>query len=528
MFEHFHLVSGNHDARLVILAALLCGIGAHATATTLARVQPEAEGRIGWYWLCAASVVGGATIWATHFVGMLAYRPGISHGYDVLLTAVSIIIAVIAVLASFSLHFRLKAPMSGGIAFGLAVGAMHYTGMMALNIPARFEWNVSAVAASLLVASACGAIATKLFNRGEVIWRRIAGGVFIAASVLMLHFTGMAALTLELDPSVMADLGFEVEAGRMAVAIAIVMAAIILLSRIATTVDLHLTRRSIEEAERLRSHVTELERTKQELQKTAAELASALNAADRANLAKTRFLATMSHELRTPLNAIIGFGEILSRELFGKHSSPQYREYALDIEQSGRHLLVLINDLLDLSRIEADDMKLHEEWFDPRDALMRTVPMIKGQIKNADLALHTDIPPKLPLVWGDERRMRQVLLNILSNAVKFTKHGGSITISAAVRAGNLDIAIADTGIGIDKADIPSALEPFTQIDHSLTRSQDGAGIGLPLAARLMELHDGTLTIDSEVGVGTTIRLRIPPSRLAPSTTPELNVVNLRP
>jgi signal transduction histidine kinase len=277
--------------------------------------------------------------------------------------------------------------------------------------------------------------------------------------------------------------------------------------------DQHLASRATAEAARLRHHIGELELTKRQLEATSADLQTALNVAATASQAKSQFLATMSHELRTPLNAIIGFSEMLAGETFGPLGDERYPDYARSIHASGRHLLQLINDILDFTRLDAGRLELHDEEIDLSDLVADTLRMIELEAARAGIALEIALDDDLPLLRADARRVRQVLLNLLSNAVKFTPRGGAVRLTAISRGSELDIVIADTGIGIAAEDIPRALERFGQVDSSLSRKYEGTGLGLPLARRLMELHGGRLDLESAVGIGTTVTANFPGERL---------------
>jgi signal transduction histidine kinase len=249
-----------------------------------------------------------------------------------------------------------------------------------------------------------------------------------------------------------------------------------------------------------------------------AELVRAKEAAEAANRAKSAFLANMSHELRTPLNAILGFSEIIKSGHFGP-ASERYPVYAGDIFSSGKHLLALINDILNLSKLEAGQMALDETEIDVHTLIDASIKFVEMQARRAGVQLSIDVANDLPWLWGDERRLQQALINLLSNAVKFTPRGGQIRICASVCGEGMTLRVHDTGIGIAPQDIPKALAPFGQIDSALGRKYEGTGLGLPLAKQLAELHGGSLSIDSAVGFGTTVTIVLPPERLI--TAPDI-------
>ena len=231
--------------------------------------------------------------------------------------------------------------------------------------------------------------------------------------------------------------------------------------------------------------------------------------AEAANASKTRFLANMSHELRTPLNAIIGFSEIISGQLFGKLGNERYLDYSQDILRSGRHLLAVINDVLDLSKSEAGKLKLAAHEIDMRDMLSDCVAMVREQCVSAGLTLTvTGMDTSLPML-GDAAKLRQIFLNLLSNAIKFTEADGVITLSAASGADEVSVTVADTGIGMDPEDVEIAFQPFSQIDNRLERRYEGTGLGLPLTKALVDLHKGRIIVDSARGQGTRVTVSFP-------------------
>ncbi|WP_296718051.1 ATP-binding protein [Tistrella sp.] len=251
-----------------------------------------------------------------------------------------------------------------------------------------------------------------------------------------------------------------------------------------------------------------------ERRRAEAALMEAKETAELANRAKSEFLANMSHELRTPLNAVIGFSEMIALETLGPVGNPRYLEYAHDITESGGHLLAVISDILDMSKIEAGRLDLDERPVDLRAMASRARGMVQARADAGGITLETELPPGLPPVLVDERRMKQVLLNLLSNAVKFTEPGGRVTLAAVPgRDGGMDITVTDTGIGIAPEDLPKVLTPFGQIESALSRRFEGTGLGLPLSKAIVELHGGRLLLDSRPGQGTTVTVHLPAARV---------------
>jgi len=235
--------------------------------------------------------------------------------------------------------------------------------------------------------------------------------------------------------------------------------------------------------------------------------------ADGANQAKSDFLANMSHELRTPLNAIIGFSDCIKHQILGPLGNEKYVEYIASIHMSGAHLLELINDILDLSAIEAGKMTLQEEWIDLDEVVDAAVLQLTPRAEKGEVGLVVEVPGGVAQLYADKRRIMQVLLNLLSNAVKFTPSGGNVTLRVEQSGQLLHVHITDTGSGMDEAGIASAMEPFGRTNSHIAGMVEGTGLGLPLTDELVKTHDGEMTIISQLGAGTTVSLRFGPERV---------------
>jgi two-component system cell cycle sensor histidine kinase PleC len=242
--------------------------------------------------------------------------------------------------------------------------------------------------------------------------------------------------------------------------------------------------------------------------------------AEAANVAKSRFLAQMSHELRTPLNAILGFSEVMKSEIFGGHAVPVYKEYSADIHNSGVHLLNLINEILDLSRIEAGRYELNEEPVSLEHVVADCHHLLKLRASSRGITIHEVFEHGMPRVWCDERATRQIVLNLLSNSIKFTPQGGEIWLKVGWTAsGGQYLSVKDTGSGIAEDEIPIVLASFGQGSNSIKSAEQGAGLGLPIAKSLIDMHGGTFTLKSKLRIGTEVIVTFPPERVMSALAP---------
>ncbi len=258
--------------------------------------------------------------------------------------------------------------------------------------------------------------------------------------------------------------------------------------------------------QKLREEIRKHESTERDLERAKEDSESA-------SRAKSDFLANMSHELRTPLNAIIGFSEMMASEVLGPLGSPKYSSYVRDIHSSGRHLHDLVGDILDLAKIESGKDEPQETLIDVPRLLGAVLPLVKGRADAGGVKLGTDSPDGLPRLRADSRKLKQILVNLLSNGIKFTEPGGSVRLIVSVRNDDgISFQVVDTGVGMAERDIPTALSQFGQVENKLGRDHEGTGIGLPLSRALVEQHGGTLVLASEVGAGTTVTAEFPAER----------------
>ncbi|HET7084280.1 MAG TPA: MHYT domain-containing protein [Rhizomicrobium sp.] len=515
MFNVLGCIFQQHDLRLVVVAAILCMLACATALSMIARARAADAGRTRLTWLAGAGAVAGCGIWGTHFVAMLAYHAGLPIAFAPGLTILSAVIAMSLCGAGFATALFVNGVL-GGMITGIAISAMHYTGMAAVEIPAYAVWDVNYVIASVLIGVSLSGLALHYAVRRKSRRDYVLGAGLFLAAIVGLHFTAMTAVRYVPDGN-HAFSGTPMNPFALAVVVAAGAAFIVAQALIVAVVDRHLEARAKGEAQRMRDHIAQLEAAQQALTKTSQDLSVALEAAQAASKSKSAFLASMSHELRTPLNAVLGFSETMLYEAFGPLGAPRYKEYLTSIHESGAHLLSLINDILDIARFDSNESELQEEVFELAPLIAQCLRMVAGHAEKCDIALSAEVAPALPALRADQRRIKQVLINLLSNAVKFTPAGGQVKVSVHLAEGGLAIAVADTGIGIAPQDIPKALERFGQVDSSLARKYEGTGLGLPLSKQLMELHGGSLALESEAGVGTTVTVILPPDRLVPQS-----------
>ncbi|HEY2011437.1 MAG TPA: MHYT domain-containing protein [Rhizomicrobium sp.] len=491
--------------RLVALATILCLFASFTAMGMIARAR-STENRARLLWLGAAAFAAGSGIWATHFVAMLAYKSPLTVGFDVHLTILSALVAIVMSGVGYWMSLSRPGPFPGGIVVGVGISAMHYIGMAAIEIRADAIWNPVYVLASVLLG--IGLTAPVMYvARQENNWRGMAGGALLfALAIVSMHFTGMAALVYRPDPFVPAS-DFVVEPVVVALAVAAAAFLVMALGLVGSLVDHHLDQQAKIESLRLRRYIEQLEATKRELLIAKGE-------AEAGNRAKSNFLSNMSHELRTPLNAIIGFTDLIRQEILGPIHPAKYMEYINDVHDSGKHLLSLINDILDLAKIEAGRREFEVTELDTASLIHQAVTFIQPQAKKArvEIVAENNVADTLK---GDERAMVQVLTNLLSNAVKFSRPGGHVHVFARGLAnGGLSLGVEDQGNGMSPQDLKTAMEPFGQVTAMETVEGRGSGLGLPIVRSLVEAHGGTFNLESQLRVGTRAWAEFPAARLA--------------
>ena len=478
------ILASSYDYRLVVLSVAIAVFSSYAALDLAGRVT-AARGRICVAWLAAGATAMGLGIWSMHYIGMLAFRMPIPVEYDwptVLLSLLAAIFAsAVALYVASRPRMRLSNAVVGSIVMGTGIALMHYVGMAAMRMAAMCHYNASIVMLSVVLAIVISFVGLWLvfFAREETkgnVWRKLGSATIMGAAIPIMHYTGMAAATF-MPSSAPLDLSHAINVTALGTAgIALITMMVLSLAVLSSIVD----------------------------RKYSAQQALQIQAAEAANVAKSEFLANMSHEIRTPLNGIIGMTELaLETEL-----TEEQRGYLTMVKQSGDSLLTVINDILDFSKIEAGKLILESTEFDLREVLEETAKTFSLRAGDKKLELVCDIPYNLPhIVQGDPDRLRQVLVNLLGNAIKFTDRGEVILQAEVQETQNhiveLHFAVRDTGIGIPKEQQGVIFESFVQADGSSRRRYGGTGLGLTISTRLVSLMGGRIWLESEPGQGST-------------------------
>jgi diguanylate cyclase len=524
----------SHDPWLVALSYLTAAFGSYVALDMVERLR-STSGRARLVWHAGAAAALGGGIWSMHFIGMLAFRAAVPLSYDPAITAASLAIAIVFVAAGVEVVRRgATVParlLSAGLLVGLGVAAMHYTGMAALRLPGSVAYEPLWFAASVAIAVAAASVALILAFALREAWQRAAAALAMAFAICGMHYTGMRATVILLDP--LAALGDPVSQAPLATAVAAGTYGLLILALVAVFADRRLTAAAAREADRLRAINRALEQEVAERQRVEGELKVARDGleqrvmertrdledararAEAASRAKSDFLANMSHELRTPLNAIIGFAELLE---FNSAREPLTAKQGRSVEQiakSGRHLLRLIDEVLDLARVEAGRLTLSLEAVEVAGVVDEVASTLQAVAEAAEVTIHvrgtTDAPP----VLADRTRLAQVLSNLVSNAIKYNRRGGTVHVEIQRnRDGTAQISVHDTGTGIPVDRLSELFQPFNRLgrEHGPI---EGTGIGLTITKRIVEAMEGRIEVDSTPGVGSIFRVFLPIAAVRP-------------
>ncbi len=474
-----------HDWRLVLVALAICLVGC-MVSTALWEKLDHKKGAQRAVWLGLAAFTAAASIWATHFIAMLAYDVRLDRGLSIPLTALSFALAVLLMVpASLALglarrNLRWAAP--AGATFTVAVAVMHYTGMAAYQTGAWLMWDLRYVAGSVVAGSVFSVAGAALFASPHPWLARLGAALLLALGIAALHFTGMSAVTITpfLDP-LQGDPGLS---GDWLVGATFAAVLAVLLGAAAA-----------------------LWQDRVELHRSTQAMRRARDRAEATTRAKSLFLAKMSHELRTPLNGVLG----LTQALRDTPLREDQRELVDTIFSSGHALAAIVDDILDAARIDAKRIVLEPAPFEIKSLVNDVVRLMAGQARAKGIKLEATISPDLPAwVLGDAPRVRQILLNLVGNAIKFTEVGEvRIDVQRGSARDAIVLAVSDTGIGIPADKQAAIFAPFAQADDSTTRRFGGTGLGLTICRELARLMGGNVEVESTPGSGTTFRVQLP-------------------
>jgi len=482
-------VYDQHNLWLVGAAAVVCICSWIVAVLGLGRME-MADARHRHAWLLLAGAAAGCGTWATHFISMLAFDPGLPIGFSLPVTLLSAAAGVACSWSAFEAHRSLAGPLSWLLAaFLLALGivGVHFVGMMGVEAAARQAWHFDLVIASLLLVMAFAALGFAALSRATTNARRLVVSAFFVAGVVSLHFTAMGALTLVPDPRV-APPANVLDRDGLAATVTIAAAALIVIAAVAVLAD----RRIVEER---------------------------LRRAEEADRAKSSFLASMSHELRTPLNAIIGYSELIEET----SSEAGVVADARNVRESAGRLLTLVNDVLDLAKIEANRLVVTNAEFDLAELMDTLRHAMERMAEERGNTLIIEPCPRPLLVVGDPPRIKQCLLSLVSNAAKFAEQG-VIRVETRVAGFLVEIAVSDTGIGMSEGQLERLFKPFAQ--QGGARGYSGAGLGLSIVKRLMDLMGGEILVQSAPRAGSTFTLRLPsPAAMAARAEEEMRHSN---
>ncbi|MDF1505532.1 MHYT domain-containing protein [Roseisolibacter sp. H3M3-2] len=498
----------HYDPWLVGLSLLVAAVAGYVALDLAGRVN-VARGAARRLWIGAGALAMGTGIWSMHFIGMLAFRlrdrgAALPMTYDVPHLVLSVLVAVAASFLALAVAGRERLPAvrlaAASVAMGAAIAGMHYIGMAGLRVSSRLHHDPPRVAASLAIAVAASSAALWLAYRlraaegASGMRRRGAAALLIGVAIAGMHYTAMSAARFGPAGGALAVPADAVLATQgLGWAVTGTTGLILALALAGTAVDRELRAR--------------LARA-QEVQRLYAAADAARAEAERANRAKDDFLATMSHELRTPLNAILGYADLLDAGVAGDITEQQ-RAYLARVRVSGRYLLGLITDVLDFARIESGraeyDVRAVHTGALARDVVQLLAPQFAARRLTLDVAVGDDAPS----VCADRDKLARILVNLLSNAAKFTAPGGRVAIRATADDGTAALVVEDSGIGIPAGQLEAIFEPFVQVGRSLSNPGEGTGLGLAISRQLARGMGGELVAESAPGAGSRFTVLLP-------------------
>ncbi|ASG23888.1 hypothetical protein Y958_23300 [Nitrospirillum viridazoti CBAmc] len=522
-------VAFSHNPWLVLLS-YLTAVFASFVALNMAERMTGSTGRSRLAWQLGAACALGGGIWAMHFIGMLAFQVALPVAWEPTLTLASLVTAIVFVALGLEAvrHGRTSVTRFtlAGTVVGLGIAVMHYTGMAAMEVPGRIAYRPDLFALSVLVAVAAATVALMLSVSLKHGWHRALAALIMGVAICGMHYTGMTATVLTLDP--LAPAPADVDRGPLAIIVAGATYGLLMLALVTAFADRRLNAAAEREAQRLKAANRALEaeveerrraeeellRVREGLEEAVAErtrdLAAARSRAEAANQAKSEFLASMSHELRTPLNAVLGFAQLMEYNKAREPMTPKQERGVQQIVKNGNHLLRLIDEVLDLARIEAGQLTLSLEPVDPRLVVEDVLNALQPVAEKARVTITAVLPEVVPPVLADRTRLVQVVSNLLSNAVKYNRPGGTVrvTLGAAPAPGRLSLCVQDTGEGIAPDKLGDLFQPFNRLGQEYS-DIPGTGIGLTITRRLLSAMDGTIEVASVLGEGSTFTVSLP-------------------
>ncbi|MFC6229015.1 response regulator [Paenibacillus allorhizosphaerae] len=519
--EHVH---GSYDVVLVFCSYVVAVVASYTVLDLAGRIS-TARGIRRLLWTLFGAVAMGMGIWSMHFVGMLAFTLSVQVPYNLRLVLLSILAAVIASFIALFIvgRHRLKPGqlLGGGVLLATGISAMHYIGMAAMQIDITYDPFYFALSIVIALVASVAALWLAFYFRkdgeqGEEVWKKLGSGFIMGAAVVGMHYTGMAAASFHMDGKMTLSTGTMLDQKLLAYFISGGTLFTLGLSLLGIFISKRFSSKDSEIQEKaheiyvMNQELRMLnENLEQLVQERTAQLEKAHDEAIKANMIKSQFLANMSHELRTPLNAIIGYSEMLIEEAEDL-GEPTFVEDLGKINKSGKHLLALINDILDISKIEAGKMEIYYETCE-LNALIQDVastarPLIEKNGNRLDIrSIDSDM-------ITDVTKLRQILFNLLSNASKFTENGTiecEIAHETREDTAGYSFKVKDSGIGMTPDQVEKLFQPFTQADASTTRKYGGTGLGLAISRRFCNIMGGDIFVESEYGAGSTFTCWLP-------------------